>query len=128
MQLSANRTLSCAICHVQANGFTDPNTFSIGFEGGLTGRNSMGLSNARYYENGHFFWDERAETLEDQVSMPIHDEVEMGMPLTALIARLDSIDYYPELFAEAFGDDVINTDRLSKALAQFVRSMVVLRE
>ena len=124
VQLSANRSLSCASCHVQENGFTDPNTFSIGFEGGLTGRNSMGLSNARYYENGHFFWDERAETLEDQVLMPIQDEVEMGMSLTALIARLDSIDYYPELFTDAFGDPTINTDRVSKALAQFVRTLV----
>ena len=70
-KLSANNTISCASCHIQENGFSDPNVLSIGFGGGLTGRNSMGLSNAKFYDNGRFFWDERAETLEDQVLMPI---------------------------------------------------------
>lgn len=47
--LSANDTVSCASCHVQEYGFSDPARFSVGFEGGTTGRNSMGLSNSRFY-------------------------------------------------------------------------------
>ena len=94
--LSLNNTTACASCHTQETGFTDPKQFSVGFDGGLTGRNSMSLSNARYYEPEHFFWDERAATLEEQVLMPIQDQVEMGMD--ALIAwRSDSQQtaYYP---------------------------------
>lgn len=123
-KLSANNTISCASCHVQENGFSDPNTFSIGFEGGLTGRNSMGLSNAKFYDNGRFFWDERAATLEEQVLMPIQDQVEMGLTLTELVSKVSAEDYYEVLFTNAFGDATVTSDRISRALAQFIRSMV----
>ena len=43
----------------------------------------MGLTNARWYQRRHFFWDERANTLEDQILMPIQNSVEMGMTLDA---------------------------------------------
>lgn len=123
-QLSQNNTIACASCHVQEYGFTDPEQFSEGFEGGFTGRNSMGLANSRFYANGRFFWDERAETLEDQVLMPIQDQVEMGMTLEALVERVAEQPYYPYLFAEAFGDEEVTSERISQALAQFVRSIV----
>ena len=123
-KLSANNSVSCASCHLQENGFADPNTLSIGFEGGLTGRNSMGLANAKFYDNGRFFWDERAATLEDQVLMPIQDAVEMGLTLDELENKVATEQYYQILFERAFGDATINRDRISLALAQFIRSMV----
>jgi len=125
--LSANETIACATCHAQATGFSDPNRFSEGFEGGLTGRNSMGLSDARFYVNGHFFWDERADTLEDQVLMPIQNEVEMGLTLEELVERVQAQPYYPVLFEQAFGDPAIDEERISFALAQFVRAIVSYR-
>jgi cytochrome c peroxidase len=123
-KLSANGTVSCASCHQQEFGFSDPNILSDGFDGGKTRRHSMGIVNARFYFSGKFFWDERAETLEEQVLMPFQDEVEMGLTLEELeeIAR-DQV-YYPRLFRDAFGDETINSDRISRALAQFIRSMV----
>ncbi|MFK7803987.1 MAG: cytochrome-c peroxidase [Anaerolineae bacterium] len=124
VKLSANDTTSCASCHQAEAGFSDPRPLSVGFDGGLTGRNSMGLANARYYNNGAFFWDERAATLEDQVLMPIQDTVEMGMDLDTLKTKLAATDYYGPLFEDAFGDETITDERISLALAQFVRSMV----
>ena len=123
-RLSANQTISCSSCHQQAHGFSDPRQFSVGFEGGLTGRNSMGLSNARWYQRRHFFWDERANTLEDQVLMPIQNSVEMGMTMEALTNRLAAEPFYTTLFASTFGSTDITTNRISRALAQFVRSIV----
>ena len=96
---------------------------SEGFAGELTKRNSMSLANSRFYENGRFFWDERALTLEEQVLMPIQDEREMGLNLEEAVARISSSDYYVDLFIAAFGDSVVNSDRISLALAQFVRSL-----
>jgi cytochrome c peroxidase len=125
--LSANETIACASCHTQATGFSDTARFSAGFEGGLTGRNSMGLSDARFYANGHFFWDERADTLEDQVLMPIQNEVEMGLTLEELVERVQAQPYYPVLFEHAFGDPTIDSERIAFALAQFVRSIVSYR-
>ncbi|MEM7096029.1 MAG: cytochrome c peroxidase [Actinomycetota bacterium] len=122
--LSANGSTTCASCHIQANSFSDPDVLSTGFAGGLTGRHSMSLANAAYYEPGRFFWDERAATLEDQVLMPIPDPVEMGVSLVELEAKLAALDYYPDLFEAAFGTPDITSERVSLALAQFVRSMI----
>jgi cytochrome c peroxidase len=123
-KLSVNHTISCSSCHIQQNGFSDPDAFSAGFEGGLTGRNSMGLTSAKYYQRAHFFWDERAATLEIQTLQPIQHAVEMGMTLTGLISRIDNYTYYDQLFISAFGDSTITTQRIARALSQFVRSMV----
>lgn len=122
--LSANNTVACASCHKQSLGFTDNQVKSLGFNGGQTGRHSMGLTDAKYYPNGRFFWDQRAVTLEDQVLRPVQDAVEMGMTLTALVTKLKTKDYYPPLFKKAFGDENISSERISMALAQFVRSII----
>lgn len=124
VNLSQNRTISCASCHQAGNGFSDPSTLSTGFEGGQTRRHSMTLIHSRYYQRGRFFWDERAATLEEQVLMPFQDSVEMGLTLTTLLERVNEQYYYPSLFADAFGSSEVTTDRISKALAQFVRSIV----
>jgi cytochrome c peroxidase len=123
-RLSTNQTVSCSSCHQREHGFADPRPFSVGFNGGLTGRNSMGLNNARWYQRRHFFWDERANTLEDQVLVPIQSSVEMGMTLEALTNRLSGEPYYTNLFAATFGAPAVTSDRISRALAQFVRSIV----
>lgn len=122
--LSANGTVACASCHKAELGFSDDAVLSEGFDGGSTRRHSMGLTNARFYENGRFFWDQRAETLEDQVLMPFQDPVEMGMTLDEVVAAVEGQDFYPPLFQCAFGDSEVTSDRISKALAQFVRSIV----
>ena len=123
-RLSTNQTISCASCHQQANGFSDPRRVSLGFDGSPGTRNSMGLSNARWYQRRHFFWDERANTLEDQSLFPIPNPVEMGLSLEALTNRLASESFYTNLFALAFGSTAITTNRISHALAQFMRSIV----
>ncbi len=87
----------------------------------------MSLINSRFYARGRFFWDERAATLEDQVLMPIENDIEMGHELTALTAQLQSDPLYPALFKSAFGSERVTADRMAKALAQFVRSIVSLR-
>lgn len=126
-RLSTNQTVSCSSCHQRDHGFSDPRQFSVGFGGGLTGRNSMGLSNVRWYQRKHFFWDERADTLEDQVLMPIQNSVEMGMTLQALTNRLGAEPYYTNLFTRVYGTTNVTSERISKALAQFVRSIVSTR-
>ncbi len=125
--LSKNRTVTCASCHDQAHGFNDPRRFSVGFDGGHTTRNSMPITDARFYRNGRFFWDQRAATLEAQVLMPIQNAVEMGLTLDELVARVAAEPYYPYLFERAFGDPGVTTDRIAKALAQFARSLVSYR-
>ncbi|MEO1412874.1 MAG: cytochrome c peroxidase [Bacteroidota bacterium] len=123
-QLSQNNRISCASCHEQGAAFSDPRRFSVGLNGERTKRNSMTLINSRYYENGHFFWDERAATLEAQVLLPIQDHIEMGMTLEDLVAKLQPLDYYQVLFTKAFGSEEVTAERIARALAQFTRSIV----
>jgi cytochrome c peroxidase len=123
-RLSANNTVSCGSCHLQSRAFSDTARFSRGFKGGRTARNSMTLGNARFYFRGRFFWDERALNLETQVLLPIQDSVEMGMKLEAVAERLRQTPFYPQLFEKAFGSSEVTSDRIARALAQFVRSLV----
>ncbi len=129
-QLSINNSVACASCHVQALGFTDTATLSLGFDGvGLTGAHSMRLGNARFYPDSVMFWDKRAANLEDQSTQPIQDEIEMGYDalhggMGAVITKMNTLPYYPELFEFVYGDTVITEDRIQLALSQFVRSMM----
>ena len=122
--LSKNGTISCGSCHLQAKGFSDSKTLSKGFLDGNTRRHSMTLINSRFYRRGRFFWDERAATLEDQVLMPFQDAVEMGMTLNEVVNTVKGKEIYPILFKRAFGTNEINSDKISKALAQFIRTIV----
>lgn len=123
-RLSANDGTSCGSCHHQAVAFGDSPALSLGFNGALTTRHSPSLVNARFYKRGRFFWDERAATLEVQVLGPIQNSGEMGMTLDNLLLKLSLTPYYASMFAAAFGSPTISSDRVSAALAQYVRSMV----
>jgi cytochrome c peroxidase len=128
-QLSRNNTTSCASCHAQASGFSDEAQFSVGFEGGVTPTHSMRLANARFYGPGSFFWDRRAPTLEAQTIEPIQNAVEMGFDLAhgglaAVTSRLQGLGYYRELFALVYRDSTVTVDRMQRAMAQYVRSII----
>ncbi len=125
--LSRTGTVACASCHHQANGFAEPTRFSTGFAGGQTTRNAMSIVDARYYLPGTFFWDERAASLEAQVLLPIQNPVEMGLTLDELVANVSAQAYYPYLFEQAFGDPAVTSDRIARALAQFIRAAVSYR-
>jgi cytochrome c peroxidase len=128
--LSANNSLACAGCHIQKFAFGDTAALSKGHMGGNTGRHAMRLINARFGLEPHFFWDERAVTLEDQTTHPIKDPVEMGYSGTVgqgnidtLIKKLHGISYYRTLFPLVFGDSSITETRIQFALSQFIRSI-----
>jgi len=124
-QLSVNNTIACASCHHQDKGFTDGKALSTGFDGRQTRRNAMPVFNLRFFKAKKMFWDMRAADLETQVLMPIQDHIEMGMPsLAALEQKLGQIAYYQALFRKAFGSTDVTSDRISRALSQFLRSMV----
>ncbi len=122
-RLSTNDQIACSSCHLQSKGFADTARVSRGFAGGLTGRHSQSLANARFYQRGRAFWDERAVSLEDQALQPIQDPVEMGLTLGNMVVKLSATSYYPPLFTAAFGTQEVTSDRVARAIAQFVRSL-----
>jgi cytochrome c peroxidase len=129
--LSTNSSVSCASCHKQELAFGVGELQGAGVNG-LTLRKPMRLLNLRILETPfeRLFWDARAENLEELATQPIKDHIEMGYSGHAdgpdfddLILQLEGVDYYTELFTFAFGDNAITEERISKALAQFVRSI-----
>jgi len=129
-QLSFNATVSCASCHKQDQGFGDAARFSTGFDGvGKTTAHAMRLANLRFFAAGTMFWDKRAASLEAQSTLPVQHPVEMGFDpahggMAALVQRMQSLPYYPELFSAAYGDAAITEERMQQALAVFMRAMV----
>lgn len=122
-KLSVNNMTSCASCHKQNAAFSDVSALSKGFEGKMTTRNSMPIINAMM--TGDLFWDSRSHSVEDLVLKPLQHKVEMGMESMELLTqKLAKTEYYPELFAKAYGSDVITENGIQVALAQFVQSMI----
>ncbi len=124
--LSSDRTISCGSCHQQANGFTDAVPLSTGAEGAEGRRNTLALADIGFSFYPALYWDEREVELERTVLVEFQSSNMMKMTLDELLARVDEADYYPELFASAFGDSEVTTERIANAVAQFIASMKVV--
>lgn len=121
-RLSKTNAVSCSTCHQQALAFTDGQTFSRGVDQTLTNRNSMSLANLLWVRN--FFWDGRVKSLEEQATFPLTDPHEMGQSLEESARKLRETAFYPPLFKLVFGTEEITGDKITKALAQFERTLI----
>lgn len=119
---SQNETQSCASCHLQELAFTDGKKRSIGSEGRKLTRNSMTLANLAW--TAPYFWDNRVDTLEELVLMPIENKDELNQKVEDLLVRLTTHPKYPAQFETAFPGEGITRNTLAKALAQFLRTLV----
>lgn len=121
--LSLNNSTACASCHLQSKGFADGLAHSVGFNSGTTRRNSPTVMNMIF--QSRFFWDGRANSLEQQVLMPIEDHIEMGLDDEVyLMMKVNELPYYKELFQNAYGSEEVTMDKISMAMAQFIHSML----
>jgi cytochrome c peroxidase len=123
-KLSADNTLACAGCHSPASAFSDPRQFSVGIDGLAGTRNSMPLFNLAWNYNELFFWDGRAVSVEDQALFPVVDPIEMHNTWPDAVNTLQEDPEYPALFEAAFGTQNIDSVLVTKAIAQFVRTLI----
>lgn len=121
-KLSGDNTISCASCHSAENAFTDPKKYSIGINGQEGNRNSMALINLGW--QSFFFWDGRAKSLEEQILEPIPNPIEMHQSWKDATSKLNSDVNYRNMFFKAFGEEGIDSTKVSKAIAQFLRTMI----
>ncbi len=121
-KLSGDNTISCAECHSPASAYSDPNQYSTGIDGVQGRRNAMALINLGW--NQAFFWDGRAKTLEEQILMPVEDPIEMHETWTNAVSELKASVDYKNMFFKAFGEDGIDSTKVAKAIAQFLRTMI----
>lgn len=121
-RLSVNNTQSCESCHVQGSAFADPRKTSTGAEGQSGKRNAMALFNLAW--QSEFFWDGRAKSLREQVLVPIQDAHEMNESLDRVVAKLSADAECAADFAKAFGGGGVTSERVAKALEQFLLTLV----
>jgi cytochrome c peroxidase len=119
--LSADRTLSCASCHLPDRGFAGPDALAIGVRGQKNRRNAPTLLNIAY--SPVFFWDGRSATLEEQALLPIADPREMASSPDEAVDRLRADVSYVAQFRAAFGETVTK-ENLARALASFERTLL----
>lgn len=120
--LSGDQTLSCATCHKPELAFTDGKKMAVGRGGLALRRHTPSLANVAWGDA--FFWDGRADTLEEQALMPIADTNEMNLTHAELLARLAGHAEYPQQFRDAFGNKTIELEMVAKAIAAYERTII----
>lgn len=132
--------MCCATCHLRAHNFdigTNNPRFPDGHaRGRTTGKptihNVMPLMNLVFNSEG-YFWNgcitpsnsnAQQHTIEDIVRMAILADDEMCSSEARTVAAIAADNRYPEMFRKAFGTTDITIERIQKAIAQYVRSLV----
>ncbi len=128
--LSADGSVSCASCHQPDRGFSDGRGRSVGASGKPLLRSAPTLWNLAFQQR--FFWDARANSLEEQMLGPLYDENEMANTPEGLLRTLNGIPAYRKLFSQAWPEDfrladaTIRIDQVYTALAAFELSLISL--
>jgi cytochrome c peroxidase len=124
--LSADKNLSCANCHNPDLGFSDGMDRSVGARGQISQRSAPTLWNSAFLQV--FFWDARAQSLEEQAIGPLFSDKEMANTPAQLLADLKQVPTYPKLFEQAFPNakDALIIDNIATALAAFQSSLISL--
>lgn len=144
VNLSKNRTMSCATCHSPETGFVDQrgngvgSMASLGDDGHSIGdRNAPTASYAKFSPHfqknnganqaksaflGGQFLDGREPTLAGQAGGPPLNPVEMGMPnKSSVVERLKENPGYIEQFKHLFGEAIFDdTDKAYSAMTQAI--------
>lgn len=117
--LSSDNTVSCGTCHQHFAAFANAgHSLSHGVNNQFGNRNTPPLFNLTWHPN--FMWDGGINHIEVQPLAPITNPVEMNETMDNVINKLKQKSNYRKMFKDAFGDDSITTERIFKALVQFM--------
>lgn len=125
--LSGLGYMSCSSCHHAERSFSEKRRVSVGILGDFHTRNAQAIVNSAYMTT--LTWaDPNQTTLEQQARVPLfgHNPVEMAAAQHTerilLFLRNDPI--YPRLFNNAFPQQEISFDLITKAIASFERTLI----
>ncbi|MCB1863501.1 MAG: cytochrome-c peroxidase [Gammaproteobacteria bacterium] len=121
-RLSKSGFISCNSCHNLSMGGTDNLKTSIGDHWQQGPINAPTVLNSSL--NVAQFWDGRAADLKAQAGGPIANPGEMGFTHQLAVSVLASIPEYVVEFKQVFGDDSIDIDKVTVAIAEFEKTLV----
>lgn len=122
-RVSGNGSLSCASCHLAELAWSDGKAVPTGASGKPMARNSQSLVNVGY-NPGPVMWAGQKKNLEDQVSGPANNPDIMGTDVPAFSKWLSATPAYKTRFDQAYPGEEINLATISKALANFERTLI----
>jgi len=122
-RISKNKNTSCNDCHNLTSGGDDNGKLTKN-PSNPRQRSAPSLWNVAYMST--YYWDSRAKSLEQQFHMHLFNDGILGKySETELIQKISDLPGYDQLFAETFNDKKINSTNISKALANFIRTLIV---
>jgi cytochrome c peroxidase len=121
--LSKDSSISCATCHQQYAAFsTYDHNLSHGINNAVTNRNAPALQNLAWQKE--FMLDGGINHLDAQALAPLTAENEMAETIENVIKKLQRSSRYKAMFKAAFGTEEITTQKFTKAISQFVLTLV----
>ena len=121
VNLSSDRSVSCASCHKPNLAFSDDETFSFGVSERIGTRNSPSLANIGYHP--YLTREGGVPTLEMQVLVPIQEHNEFDFNILLVAERLKEDPNYVQMSLEAYGREP-DAFVITRALACFERSLI----
>ncbi|MCG9964508.1 diheme cytochrome c5 peroxidase CcpA [Shewanella cutis] len=121
-RLSKSGFISCNSCHNLSTGGVDALPTSIGHHWQEGPINSPTVLNADFMLAQ--FWDGRASNLKEQAAGPIANPKEMGFTHELATETIASMPAYRARFAKVYGDEKVDIDRLTDAIAAFEKTLV----
>ena len=115
-RLTGDRTLSCAACHYPGTGWSDPLS-NKSKEDQAMDRHTPSLINMAFLNS--FFWDGRSKTLEQSIKVHLKELSVKKADIPALPSA------YQQKFQYTFGSSSITSENIAKAIANFLRTIVV---
>ncbi len=122
-RLSRDNSVSCETCHDLKTNGSDSLPRSVGVDDKKGATRSPTVYNTSY--NIAQFWDGRSRTLENQVSGPVHDPVEMGSHWGQVVNKLSQDKTLQKRFDNLYPDGITATN-IVDLIATFERSLVTL--
>ncbi|MCF8368716.1 MAG: hypothetical protein K9G76_06710 [Bacteroidales bacterium] len=117
--------MSCSSCHIQQNSFVIgmPRPHPFGLDGIPTHHAMLPIINL-VWNPGTFGWNGGVVSIEEDVLAVITDPAEFGSTYAKVENSIKEIPGYPALFEKAFGTKDVSVERIAKAIAQFVRTLI----
>ncbi|MEP0211973.1 MAG: cytochrome c peroxidase [Cellulophaga sp.] len=120
--LSNNQTMSCATCHLPSKGYADGLSLGNDNNKALLQRNTPTLLNSIYQKA--FFWDGRANTIDDQISAVFKNDKEFNTDVHRFSGNILKDTTYSKLFKNVFGV-VPNSNRETvRAISVYVSTLI----
>jgi cytochrome c peroxidase len=122
-RLSRNNNISCASCHVPEKGLSNGLSKGIGTHGNMTKRNVPHLYNLTF--NQHFFWDGRANSLQEQLDKVVSSKDELDMSYKEIIERLKQDTAMIRRFEQAFPKDGLSKKTLCQSIIAYEKGFLL---